>query len=147
MSPEGKALIGSYIASKFASKGKKGWMVGRILSQKAKPDSCDDDSSDVSETDNFNIGYSDGYSLDILLHLDDYCTDVTVNNDIDEGSHASTHPPVEADAGIEGGDAPVREMAGDVLPREPLEPQTSAPCGVNLPLTHLADRTAEHTEG
>ena len=76
MSPEGKALIGSYIASKFASKGKKGWMVGRILSQKAKPDSCDDDSSDVSETDNFNVGYSDGYSLDILLHLDDYCTDV-----------------------------------------------------------------------
>ena len=44
---------------------------------------CEHDSSDVSETDNFNVGYSDGYSLDILLHIDDYCTDVTVNNDID----------------------------------------------------------------
>ena len=90
MSHEGRALVGSYVASKWAEKSKKGWMVGRIETQLPIPDSSNcgepdssDSSSDLLEPENFCIKYTDGYAIEILLSLEDYCKDVTANNGLD----------------------------------------------------------------
>jgi hypothetical protein len=98
MSVEGKGLVGSYIASKWETKGRKGWMLGRIQKQlsAANGDSSDDDSSELFASENFFIEYTDGYAMDISLQLGDYCDDVTVNNDQDAWVLLQT-PPLSDD--------------------------------------------------
>ena len=84
MSEAGAALVGTYIASKWEPKGKKGWMVGRIVAQlPAMGDDASDDDSSASEKDNFSIAYSDGFTMPILLDLNDYCKDVSANHESD----------------------------------------------------------------
>ena len=88
MSDEGKVFVNRYIAYKWEHKAAKGWIYGRILSQRSDesphPDETNSDSDD--EGDNFFVEWSDGWNISIMLVPFTYVNSTEVKKNCSQNS-------------------------------------------------------------